>query len=73
MAVVPRSAGILKAGTCPECMLGRRVVRHSPARLSKRKAREMLHHGEVHGESLTKKQRGYFGAVASGTARKKGR
>lgn len=28
------------------------------------KAREMLHHGSVHGHALTKKQRGMFGAIA---------
>lgn len=38
--------------------------------VSRSKAREMLEHGEVHGKPITKKQRGYFGAVASGKARK---
>jgi hypothetical protein len=35
------------------------------------KAREMLHHGTVHGKKLTKKQRGLFGAIASGKRLKK--
>lgn len=39
--------------------------------LSSAKAREILHDGTVHGKPITKKQRGYFGAVASGKARKK--
>jgi len=30
------------------------------------KAREMLHHGEVHGHALTDKQRRYFGLLAGG-------
>ena len=33
---------------------------------SKEKAREILHHGTVHGKELTKKQRGFMGIVASG-------
>ncbi len=36
------------------------------AMLSQAKAREMLHDGTVHGKALTKKQRGYFGLIASG-------
>jgi len=38
-------------------------------KLTRKKARKMLRDGEVHGEKLTKKQRGLFGAIASGTAR----
>ena len=34
--------------------------------LSRSKAREILHHGTVRGHKITKKQRGLFGAVASG-------
>ena len=34
--------------------------------LSQEKAKEILEHGEVHGKKLTKKQRGFFGARASG-------
>lgn len=39
--------------------------------LSKAKARKILKHGKVHGKPLTKKQRGFMGARASGKARKK--
>lgn len=39
--------------------------------LSKMKAGKMLHEGQTHGKPLTKKQRGYFGAVASGKSTKK--
>ncbi len=46
--------------------MGRIVRRQSGAKLSKHKAKEMLHHGEVHGEPLTEKQRGLFGLIASG-------
>ena len=35
-------------------------------RLTARKSREILRHGEVHGEPLTSKQRRFFGAVAGG-------
>lgn len=34
--------------------------------VSKKKAREILRHGEIDGKPLTKKQRGYFGARAGG-------
>ena len=37
--------------------------------LTAKKARTILHDKEVKGHPLTKKQRGFFGAVASGTAR----
>ena len=40
-------------------------------KLSARKAMEILEDGKVQGYPITKKQRGYFGAVASGKARKK--
>ena len=39
--------------------------------LSSAKAAEILHDGMAHGKPLTKRQRGYMGAVASGKARKK--
>lgn len=41
--------------------------------VSKRKAREILHHGSVHGKQLSRKQRGLFGAIASGAPPKKRR
>jgi hypothetical protein len=34
--------------------------------LTANKAREILHHGEVHGRPLTEKQRRYFGAMSKG-------
>lgn len=37
--------------------------------LTRAKARKILHDKEVRGHPLTKKQRGFFGAVASGTSR----
>ena len=40
-------------------------------KMTRRKARKILHDGTVHGRPLTEKQRGYFGAVASGKARKR--
>ena len=33
--------------------------------ISKKKAREILHHGSVHGHPLTEKQRRYFGWIAN--------
>jgi len=33
--------------------------------LSRTKAREILHHGEVHGHPLTEKQRKYFGYMSN--------
>jgi hypothetical protein len=39
-------------------------------KLTKKKAKKILKHGRVHGKKLTKKQKGLFGAVAGGTARK---
>ena len=35
-------------------------------RITRKKAKEMLSHGEVHGQPLTQKQRGLFGVIASG-------
>lgn len=34
--------------------------------VSQEKAKEILRHGEVHGQPLTKKQKGFFGARAGG-------
>jgi hypothetical protein len=34
--------------------------------ITKKKAREILHHGEVRGHKLTEKQRRFMGARASG-------
>lgn len=39
-------------------------------KLTKEKAKEILHHGEVRGHELTEKQRKFFGARSKG---KKGR
>ena len=36
------------------------------------KAKKMLKDGKVHGKALSKKQRGLFGAIAGGNARKSG-
>lgn len=38
---------------------------------SKKKAREILHHGEVHGKPLTARQRRFMGARASGQPMKR--
>ena len=40
-------------------------------KLTQRKARKILRHGEVHGKPLTKKQAGFFGARAGGAPIKK--
>ena len=55
-------------------MLGRVVATHSPARLSKSKAKTMLREGEVRGHPLTEKQKGLFGLIAGGgrPSKKKG-
>jgi hypothetical protein len=37
---------------------------------TKEKARKVLRHGSVRGKKLTKRQRGFFGARASGEPRK---
>lgn len=42
-----------------------------PKKLTARKAKKMLHDNSAQGHPLTKRQRGYFGAVASGKARKR--
>jgi hypothetical protein len=47
-----------------ECMKGHEKDMCDPP--SPAKAREMLHHGTVHGKPLSKKQRGLFGIIASG-------
>jgi hypothetical protein len=39
--------------------------------LTARKARMMLHDDSAQGHALTKAQRGYFGAVSRGKARKR--
>lgn len=39
--------------------------------VSKDKAKKMLRHGTVRGRKLTKPQRGYFGARASGSKMRK--
>lgn len=41
--------------------------------LTAEKAGEILRHGEVRGKKLSKAQRGYFGAVRGGNAKKKAR
>jgi len=41
------------------------------ARLTRAKAHKILHDKKVRGKKLTKKQRGFFGAVASGKSRRK--
>ncbi len=41
------------------------------AKLTKTKARKILRDGSVRGKKLTKRQRGFFGARASGKRRKK--
>lgn len=47
--------------------------RASSSGLSRMKAREILHHGEVHGKALTGRQRRYMGARASGQPVKRGK
>lgn len=34
--------------------------------VSQAKAKEIMHHGEVHGKPLTEKQKGLFGLIAGG-------
>ena len=41
-------------------------AKHKPAQVSMEKAKEIMRHGEVHGQPLSKKQRGFFGARAGG-------
>jgi len=40
-------------------------------RVSKTKAKEIMRHGSVRGQKLTKKQKGYFGARAGGAPMRK--
>lgn len=35
-------------------------------KLTQSKAKEIMEHGEVHGEPLSKKQKGFFGLMAGG-------
>ena len=39
-------------------------------KVTQKKAKEIMKHGEVHGKPLTKKQRGYMGARAGGAPMK---
>lgn len=43
-----------------------------PAQVSQEKAKEIMRHGEVHGKTLTHKQKGFFGARAGGTPVRRG-
>lgn len=52
------------SGHAAEC-IGRRVHQRRTSSVSPRKAREILHHGSVHGHPLTDKQRRYFGALSN--------
>ena len=56
----------------PDKFYVKKVNIRNDANLSKGKAMKMLHEGMANDEPLTKKQRGLFGAIASGKARKKG-
>lgn len=51
---------------------GRRNSRRAnmARKLSAAKAKKMLHEGKARGHKLTKKQRGLFGAIASGKSRR---
>ncbi|KKK94042.1 hypothetical protein LCGC14_2686840 [marine sediment metagenome] len=40
-------------------------------KLTKKKAKIILRHGEVRGHKLTKKQKGLFGAVAGGRKKRR--
>lgn len=55
-------------------MLGRVVAHASPARLTKKKAKQILREGTARGQVLTEKQKGLFGLIAGGgrPSRKKG-
>lgn len=44
-----------------------RRVPKNPRRLTRTKARAILHHGRARGRALTSAQRGLFGAIASGS------
>jgi hypothetical protein len=41
-----------------------------PQHISKAKAKKVLKDGKIRGKKLTKKQKGFFGAHAGGTARR---
>ena len=41
------------------------------AKPTKKKSKKILKHGKIRGNKLTKKQRGFFGAIAGGNVRKK--
>ena len=41
--------------------------------VSSKKARTILHDGKVHGKKLTPKQRRFFGAISSGSPRRRGK
>ena len=43
------------------------------AKLTRAKAKKILRHGSVRGKSLTKKQKGFFGARAGGAKLRKKR
>jgi len=49
-----------------ECMMGRMVEHHSPARLSQRKAKKIVADDSVRGHPLTPKQHTFMRAVAHG-------
>ena len=54
-------------------MAGEKIAhkaRNAAHKLTAAKAKEILHDGTVHGKPITAAQRGYFGAVAGGNARK---
>ena len=44
-----------------------------PRQPTKAKAKKILRDGRVRGKALSKKQKGLFGAIAGGKARKSGR
>ena len=44
-----------------------------PKKLTQKKAKLILHEGKVRGHKLTKAQRGFFGARASGMSKKRAR
>ena len=50
---------------CSELCHFEHISSHSGKKLTKKKAREILHHGTVHGHPLTEKQRRYFGWVST--------
>jgi len=40
-------------------------------KLTKKKAKKILRHGSVRGKKLSTKQKGYFGAKAGGTSKRR--